>query len=687
MHDTLLHRVKELAQSRKDKTAVVFKKESLTYPELFSKALSVAARLKEMGVRPGDRVCFSAVSKPEMVAVYLAVHACRAVAVFLDKGATPEHMAEIYTASGAVILLTDKPMKEAGEGINVFSLKEVYGSGTAPLETDIELPPEDELADILFTTGTTGKPKGVMLSYKAVYHILKNTVEGCGYSENTVILLPLPLNHSFALRVLRAVLYAGGTVVLQNGFTFAQEAEKNILEHNCNSIAVVPASYEMMKNQMQDKFLPVMSHIESFEAGAGSLSAGQRYDLVKTLPDARIMNVWGSSESGGAIFCDVQETVKSEETAGALGKAKAGVEVMFLSQDAPFSEPEKIRGRIRDFSISADRENPGRMAIKGDMIMSGYWGDPQKTAESLIDGWLITGDLAYEDKGNIFMLGRADDLINYGGEKVSPIEVENAVSRYDSIVDCGCIGVDDEFSGQIPVLFVVTGIGFDNTAFQKWMAERIEKTKMPKKTLVVEEIPRNRMKKIDRKGLRRMWEDRESLSLRNPVIDAILSRRSIRHFTDKEIPKEMLDIILKCGYHAPNGQNLQSWKFTVLTKSIDIEKLKETAAETAAKNNVKMYGFENPAAMILISNDIRNPHSCQDASCAAENIMLSARSLGLGSTWINVLMDLRDKEPVKSLLDGYGIPEHHRVWASIALGWPLAEGVKTGKRPDVVKYL
>ena len=124
-----------------------------------------------------------------------------------------------------------------------------------------------------------------------------------------------------------------------------------------------------------------------------------------------------------------------------------------------------------------------------------------------------------------------------------------------------------------------------------------------------------------------------------------------------------------------------------MTKSIDIEKLKETAAETAAKNNVKMYGFENPAAMILISNDIRNPHSCQDASCAAENIMLSARSLGLGSTWINVLMDLRDKEPVKSLLDGYGIPEHHRVWASIALGWPLAEGVKTGKRPDVVKYL
>ena len=177
------------------------------------------------------------------------------------------------------------------------------------------------------------------------------------------------------------------------------------------------------------------------------------------------------------------------------------------------------------------------------------------------------------------------------------------------------------------------------------------------------------------------------LDLINPVIDAILSRRSIRKFTDQEIAKEILEMILNCGYHAPSGHNLQSWKFTVLTEKKDIELLKEATKETAKKNRVNFYGFENTKVLILISNDNRNPNGCQDASCAAENIMLAAHSYGIGSVWLNPLMTLRNEEPVKMILDQYEIPSNHTIWSVIALGYPVSDGVKLQKKTDVIKYI
>ena len=691
MVDTLIYRIGELAQTQPEKTAVFFKKESLSYFQLYQKALGVSESLRGMGIAPGDRVCFSAVSKPEMIAVYLGIQACGAVSVFLDKSATPVHMAEICKIAGAKVIFTDKPMGEAEPGCPVKSLRELYNNADPSADTQAPMQPlnEDDLSEILFTSGTSGKPKGAMLSYKSVSNILMNTIEGVGYSSQTIMLLPLPLNHSFALRVLRAVLYSGGTIVLQNGFTFAKEAENNILAFDCNALACVPASYEVVKGQMQDAFVPVLSKLNVIEFSAGSLSVGQRREITDLLPEVHIHNVWGSSESGGAIFCDVTAVSKNPEAIGSLGRPLAGkVETAFLREDAPLDDPEKISGHLSEWFIETDAAHPGRMAIRGDMQMIGYWNDPVNTASTLIDGWLITGDMAYMDtNGNIFMLGRADDIINMGGEKVSPLEVENIVSQYEHIRDCACIGVEDKLLGQAPVLFVVTGMGYDETAFSKWLAGKIERTKLPQKIVTLSEIPRNRMKKIDRKELKKMWDNQDSLALMNPVVDAILSRRSIRKFTDRGIPRDVLDMVLKCGYHAPSGHNMQSWHFTVLTKEADIARLKEAAVIAAKPLKVHVYGFENPKVLILVSNDERNPDGCQDASCAAQNMMIAAQSYGIGSVWLNPLMTLRNVEPVKALLDEFGIPGNHIVWASVAIGYPVSEGVKLQKKTGVITVI
>lgn len=692
--NTLVNRVFELADLTPDKLAVAFKKETLTYRELAGKALGISEYLKTEEILPGDRVCFSALSKPEMVVCYLGISLAGAVSVFLDKNSTIENMLLVYEEAEAKLMLTNKKIKD--EHCRVRSLSEIYKKADeyaepllaakkerqeefAKVLSDIgyKIPAEDSLSEILFTSGTTGRPKGVMLSYKSVYHILQNTMEGIHIDDQVVLLLPLPLNHSFALRVLRAVLYAGGSLVLQNGFTFAKEVENNIEAYHCSGMACVPTSYEVMKSQMQDMLVPVLSRLSFMEFGAGSLTVRQRKEITELMPELQVYNTWGSSESGGAIFCNVTEVAKDPVKISSLGRPLAG------KVEVKITDPEGN-------SIKSDAEHPGRMAIKGDMKMVGYWKNPEATAKTLVDGWLLTGDMAYlDEENNVYMLGRADDIINVGGEKVSPIEVENIACQYEFVKECACIGVEDPegVTGQIPVLFLVSKSGYAEEELHKFIASKAERYKLPQRYVLLEELPRNRMQKIDRRQLKKIWENQGETDLMNPVVDAILSRHSIRKFTDTEIPEEILAMILKCGYHAPSGHNMQTWKFTVLTKKEDLESLKAAVEIGARENKINVYGWENPKVMILISNDNRNPNGCQDASCAAENMLLASHSYGLGAVWLNPLRNLRDAEPVKEILDGFEIPENHTVWSAIALGYPAGEGASPKKKDSVVTYI
>lgn len=679
---TLITRIMEIVLEKPDKLAVAFKKEQLTYCELSEKIKSIGSCLANIGIQKGDRILFTTLSKPEMVATYLGIQYCGAIAVFLDKNATVGNIEFVYKDTNAVLLLTDKPLKNINDNIKILSLKRLYHGELNECHNDevlpYELPMENDIAELLFTTGTTGNPKGVILSYKTVYNILKNTIDGIGIREDERLLLPLPLNHSFALRVLRAVLYQGASVILQNGFTFAKEIENNLDAYQCTALAVVPASIETISRQMQGQFAEIIGRFRYIEASAGSLTVEQRKRLTKLLPNTTIYNTWGSSESGGALFINVTEIASDPEKICSIGKPLHGIQVRVLDEKG-----NEIQ--------QSNSEHPGRMSLKGDMQMVGYWNRKELTEETLKDGWLQTSDIVYTDKdGYVYMLGRADDIINVGGEKVSPIEVENIASEYPHIRECACIGTPDpdEILGNIPILFVVPKDNFYSSEdMQTYLSEHMERYKLPKYYIQLQDLPRNRMQKIDRKALKKIWEEQGNNSLMNPVIQALLTRRSIRKFNNTPIPKDILDMILQAGYYAPSGHNMQTWRFTVIQDREKINQLKEATIKTAKEHNVYCYGFENPVCIILISNDERNQDGCQDASCAAENIFLAAHSYGIGSVWLNALMTLRNKEPVKSILDELGIPIRHIVWCMAALGYPLEEGTLLAKKKDVVVYV
>ncbi len=492
MCTTLVEKLLGYGEQIPSKTAVAFRKEQLTYGDLSLKIRQTAAALKELGIGRGDRVLFTAVSKPSTFVLYMGVQYLGGIAVFTDKAGTWENAVSIYEDAEASLFLTTMKQQAVPDGMKVLSQKDFFARAEEMTAfPEFEEPEGEAVAEILFTTGTTGKPKGVMLSFRAVMNILKNTMRGVGIRPEDIVLMPLPLHHSFALRVSRAALYAGGTVVLQNGFAFAKETENNLDQFGCTGIAAVPVSMELLRTQMQEHFYEIMSRFRFIEVGAGALTEEQRKRLSAHLPGVQITNTWGSSETGGVIFTYVHDVASDERRVTTLGKPIDGASIRVIGPDG------------EEAGKSADR--PGKLALSGGMVMSGYWNRPDLTAEALKDGWLITNDLVYLDEdGFVYMLGRSDDIINVGGEKVSPLEIENIASEYEGAGEYACVGIKDPegLLGQVPVL-VAGGIrpGYSEEELRKYLASRMERVKLPARIFTIGALPRNRMQKLDRKAI------------------------------------------------------------------------------------------------------------------------------------------------------------------------------------------
>ena len=243
----------------------------------------------------------------------------------------------------------------------------------------------------------------------------------------------------------------------------------------------------------------------------------------------------------------------------------------------------------------------------------------------------------------------------------------------------------------MPALYYVAdALDFSEANFKSYIAKKAARYQVPKHFIKVGGLPRNRMSKLDRKALKQMWLDaqkEESVPHRS-AIEVILTRKSVRDFTDEAVSRESLDAILSCAIQAPTAHNMQTWRFTVITKQDVISRFKDILTRKAKNYKAVCYGFNNPPVAILITNDQRNRNAAQDSSCAAENIMLAAHSLGLGSVWNNTISYMQDDPELRMLLDSIDVPARHIPWVLLLLGHPALTGGKSPqRRTDVVKWI
>lgn len=333
---------------------------------------------------------------------------------------------------------------------------------------------EQDIADILFTTGTTGDSKGVMISHKAIVADAENLIDAQGFCEDTVFVISGPLNHIGSLSKVWATLYAGGCVYITNGMK-DMDAFLKVFDYPSTKLAtfLVPASIRMLLAFGKKKLSSYSGKIDFIETGAAPISQTDMEQLCLALPNTRLYNTYASTETGIISTYDYNS---GECLAGCLGKSMLH-SAFFITEN-------------------------GNVACTGNTIMSGYVGDLKLTENVLRNDTIYTNDKGIIDsKGRLLLQGRDGDVINIGGYKVNPIEVENVAMSFSGIEDCVCIEGSHPVLGPILKLLIVfaNDTPQDKKAVARYLNGRLERYKIPQLYEVVDHIKRTYNGKLDRK--------------------------------------------------------------------------------------------------------------------------------------------------------------------------------------------
>jgi long-chain acyl-CoA synthetase len=341
---------------------------------------------------------------------------------------------------------------------------------------------------ILFTSGTTAKKKAVMLSHASVLAATRNINEFMQPDESIREFVSVPLYHSFGLGRVRSVLTTGGTLVLLDGHLNPASTIDAIETFKCNALSAVPAGLALFRGKLETTLRRIGPQIRLIELGSSFLPKERKAALVDIFPHARICMHYGLTEASRSTFLEFRDSSEKLDTVG---------------RPSP-----NVRIQVRDADSRPCNANvEGEVVISGAHVTSGYFGDEQRTSEAFTpDGWFRTGDYGFLDSdGYLHLLGRKDEIINKGGIKISPLELDAAIKTVFPDLDACVVGVPDPngLAGEVPV---VAYTGPSELNFQDFVAaisSHIERTKLPSALVRVSTIPRTENGKPKRNQLSR----------------------------------------------------------------------------------------------------------------------------------------------------------------------------------------
>ena len=472
--NSIIEILKWRAEERGDKVCIIDSEGKTTYRELFQMVLRVAGKLRDEGIGKNDCVVLQVEQKACFMAKVLAIHLLGARSVPVEKNCPQERALElIHTVGAKVYFFSQKLDVEACWFHNSISFEEQCA------DYDFSFPEPEMIADIIFTTGTTGKSKGVMISHRAIMATVENLQNLLGIREEEIALVPTPLNHAHALRRTYVTIFNGHTTVLVDGVANLKQFFWNLQEEHVTGIYLMPAMLSYILKMSGDKLGEYKDLIHFVELGSSPLGEEERKQLMKLLPKSKLIFDYGATESGCTCGYDMNEY---GSILFSVGKPNVNASFSF--------------GNV----VEATRDNPGLIVTQGPMNMSGYFAEPDLTRKVLKEGRIYSNDWGYMDENCfVYFLGRKDDVINMGGIKISALEIEKIAILQDEVLECACVPKPDANFGEIPVLFVVVK---DKNVFEKSnLKEKLELSRVPKEIRIIEEIPKTFNGKIIKKGL------------------------------------------------------------------------------------------------------------------------------------------------------------------------------------------
>ena len=468
-------RIYKHAVSTPGKIAVIMGSETVTYAELWGKIGRAASYSKAQGLQEGSRILLSATKEIKFLYSYFGAHLAGLICVPIDSETNPVRLKRIVDCSKPAMMIGS--LNHKGE-YRVTSFDEV-ASDNFFMEC---FPSEDRIADLLFTTGTTGLPKGVGLSFRNLWFAASQINTFIGNTAEDIELLALPISHSFGLGRVRCVLQKGGTLVLIPGFASMKKFYGELERCRCTGFGMVPASWAYISKLSGDRIGQYASQIKYIEIGSAAMPMVEKQRLMSLLPDTRICMHYGLTEASRSAFINFHN---HKEMLFSVGKATPGVDIRVFGEN----------GRM------VENGAEGEICVKGGHVCSCYWGQSDEIfAKDFHQDYFRTGDFGTMDEnGFISLRSRIKELINVGGKKVSPIEVEEELNKLVGIEESACIGVEDPVYGEVVKAFIVGTITpADDERIKREMINLVESYKVPVYIEHVAEIPKTQNGKIQR---------------------------------------------------------------------------------------------------------------------------------------------------------------------------------------------
>ncbi len=476
-YKTVLQCIKANAEKMPDKMAVADVNLSFSYSEYWDKIQNAAAFLENIGAKKGEYILIKASQTVEFMVLLHAVQLSGAVCVPLEKSINKARALEILQETGGTKIFGDI------DGCACYNINEALSYKC--IKANFAMPNENEQAMVLFTTGTTGKSKGIVLTYSAEYAAAENVMYGVEMKQNNVELIPMPMNHSFSLRRYFANMLNGSSVVVVDGVFFVKILFEMMEKHKVTALAMAPAAMNIILMLTKEKLAQYADRLDYIQFGAAPLAEADKEHLLRLMPDLRLYNIYGSTEMGCACILNFNSKDNRPQCIG------------YPAKNAVFTIVDETGKQIKN----ATAQNPGYLSYTGSMAMKGYLNDITLTEKTIVNGYLKSNDLGYIDaQSRVYMLGRADDIIISGGNKISPLEVEEAARKHKGVLDCICKSKEDALLGAVPILYVVADENLNIAKLTEHLANLLEDFKRPRSIKKIDKVPRTYNDKIDRKA-------------------------------------------------------------------------------------------------------------------------------------------------------------------------------------------
>jgi fatty-acyl-CoA synthase len=474
---TLGRWIRDRARTTPSRVAVEFLGEETTYAELDERSGRLAAGLLGAGLRPGDRVATLTGTSPEHVVVFFACAKAGLVLLPLNwRLASAELAYQLADAEPTVLLASAEHAATASTLHERVAALEELAAASGDELPDVA---DDDGLLLVYTSGTTGRPKGALLTHANCFWTNLSFDRVAGVADDDVVLSVLPQFHCGGWNVQPLLAWwKGARVVLEASFDAARTLEL-IASARVTTMMGVPANYLFMANEPAFAGADLSSLRRAVVGGAPMPEA-----LLETWHErgVEIVQGYGLTEAAPNVLCLPPEDAARKR--GFAGKPYPHV-------DVALRDPES--GQLLEGS------GEGELVVRGPNVFAGYWRDPEATAAAFADGWLLTGDLAARDEEGYYrIVGRLKDMVISGGENVYPAEIENVLHEHAAVAEAAVVGVPDERWGEACLAFVVLAAGTDagEDELLDFCRDRLARYKVPREVRFVERLPRNALNKV-----------------------------------------------------------------------------------------------------------------------------------------------------------------------------------------------